>query len=131
VLKFMILVFVGGAMGAMLRELLMLIVPSVADEFPLDILAANLVASLLLGLVAALHSRRVVSDGVYMLVGTGFTGGLSTFSSFAYGVSVLIAASAARAILALAYVATSLMLGYIAVVVGEKIGRNGIKLKIP
>jgi CrcB protein len=115
----------------MLRELLMLIVPSVADGFPLDILAANLLASLLLGLVAALHSRQVVSDGVNMLVGTGFTGGLSTFSSFAYGVSVLIAASDARAILALAYVATSLTLGYIAVVVGAKIGRNGIKLKIP
>jgi CrcB protein len=131
VLKFMIMVFVGGAMGAMLRELLMLIVPSVADGFPLDILAANLLASLLLGLVAALHSRQVVSDGVNMLVGTGFTGGLSTFSSFAYGVSVLIAASDARAILALAYVATSLTLGYIAVVVGAKIGRNGIKLKIP
>jgi CrcB protein len=37
----------------------------------------------LLGVVAALHSRKVVSDPVNALVGTGVTGGLSTFSSFA------------------------------------------------
>src|SRR5271169_3887465 len=124
VIKIVMLVYVGGALGAMLREFLMLMVPQGSRGFPLDILAANLVAALLLGLVAALHSRRLVSDGHYMLVGTGFTGGLSTFSSFAYGVSVLIAASPARAIVALAYVATSLMLGYIAVIVGMKIGER-------
>jgi CrcB protein len=122
VVNFVILVFVGGALGAMLREFVMLMVPNLADGFPLDILVANLVAAFLLGLAAALHSRQVVSDGVNMLVGTGLTGGLSTFSSFAYGMAVLTTASTASAVVASAYVVISLVLGYIAVVVGLKLG---------
>jgi fluoride ion exporter CrcB/FEX len=38
-------VFVGGALGAMLREFTMLTVPNLADSFPLDILVANLLAA--------------------------------------------------------------------------------------
>jgi fluoride exporter len=122
VVNFVMLVFVGGALGAMLREFVMLMVPNLADGFPLDILVANLVAAYLLGVVAALHSRQVVSDDVNMLVGTGLTGGLSTFSSFAYGMAVLTTASTASAVVASAYVVISLVLGYIAVIVGLKLG---------
>jgi fluoride exporter len=117
-----VLVLVGGGLGAALREFLMLIVPNLADGFPLDILIANLFAALLLGVIAALHSRKLASNGVYMLVGTGLTGGLSTFSSFAYGIAVLTRASLASAAVAFAYVVISLVFGYIAVMVGLKIG---------
>jgi fluoride exporter len=122
VINFVMPVFVGGALGAMLREFVMLMVPNPADGFPLDILVANLVAAYLLGVVAALHSRQVVSDDVNMLVGTGLTGGLSTFSSFAYGMAVLTTASTASAVVASAYVAISLVLGNVAVIVGLKLG---------
>ena len=121
-INFLILVFVGGGFGAMLREGIMLMVPNPADNFPLDILVANLVAAFLLGLVTALHRCEVVSDDVNMLVGTGITGGMSTFSSFAYGAVVLMSASTASAAVALVYVAVSLVLGYIAVIVGDKLG---------
>src|SRR5271166_38561 len=113
VIRIVMLVFVGGALGAMLREFLMLMVPQGSRGFPLDILVANLVAALLLGLVAALHSRKVASDGVYALIGTGITGGLSTFSSFAYGSAVLMTRSTKSAVVALAYVLISLLAGYI------------------
>jgi len=122
VLNYLTLVFVGGAVGALLRELLMLIVPRLADNFPLDILAANLVATFLLGLFTALHRRQIVSDSVNMLIGTGIMGGLSTFSSFVYGVFVLMTTSTASAIVAAVYAVISLVLGYIAVVFGLKIG---------
>jgi len=72
-------VFVGGALGAILRELTMLMVPNPADNFPLDILVADLVAAFLLGLVTAPHRRKIVSAGAEMLVGTGIAGRLSTF----------------------------------------------------
>ena len=121
-LNYLTLVFVGGAVGAMLRELLMLIVPRLADNFPLDILAANLVATFLLGLFTALHRRQIVSDSVNMLIGTGIMGGLSTFSSFVYGAFVLMTTSTASAIVAAVYAVISLVLGYIAVVFGLKIG---------
>jgi fluoride exporter len=124
VIKIAILVFVGGALGATLREFLMLMVPQGSRGFPLDILVANLVAALLLGLAAALHSRKVASDGGYALIGTGITGGLSTFSSFAYGSAVLMTRSTTSAVVALAYVLISLVTGYIAVVVGLKLGKQ-------
>lgn len=119
------LVFVGGALGAVLREFSMLMVPNLADNFPLDILVANLVAAFLLGLVTALHRRQIVSEGAEMLVGTGIAGGLSTFSSFAYGAVVLMSASTASAVVASFYVVISLVLGYIAVTAGLKLGGQG------
>jgi fluoride exporter len=124
VIKIVVLVFVGGALGAMLREFLMLMVPQGSRGFPLDILVANLLAAFLLGLIAALHSRKVASDGVYAMIGTGITGGLSTFSSFAYGSAVLMTASTLSAVVASVYVVISLVLGYIAVIVGMKLGEQ-------
>lgn len=125
-IKIVMLVFVGGALGAVLREFVMLAVPVLADGFPLDILVANLVAAFVLGVVATLHSRRAVSDGGYVLVGTGICGGLSTFSSFAYGLATLTTISTASAVVAAAYV--SLLLGYIAVIVGLKLwGQRAVR----
>ncbi len=121
--KIVILVFVGGAVGAVLREFAMLMVPTLSRGFPLDILVANLLAALLLGFIAALHSRKVASDAGYGLIGTGITGGLSTFSSFAYGSSELMTRSMTSAVVALVYVAISLVLGYMAVIVGLKLGK--------
>jgi CrcB protein len=122
VAKSVILVFFGGALGAILRELVMLMVPNLADGFPLDILVANLVAAFVLGLVAALHSRNAASDSVNMFAGTGICGGLSTFSSFAFGMAVLTKASTASAVVAVVYMVVSLVLGYIAVGFGLKLG---------
>ncbi len=123
-IRTVILVCVGGALGAMLREFLMLLVPIGSRGFPLDILAANLAAALLLGLIAGLNRRKVASDEVYALIGTGVTGGLSTFSSFAYGSSELMTHSATGAVVACAYVVISLTLGYVAVLLGLKIGER-------
>jgi len=128
VVNTVMLVFVGGALGAILREFSMLMVPNLADKFPLDILVANLVAAFLLGLVTALHRRQIVSEGAELLVGTGMAGGLSTFSSFVYGAVVLMSASAASAFVASVYVVISLVLGYIAVTVGLRLGGQGSAL---
>jgi fluoride exporter len=117
-------VFLGGALGAVLRELLMLIVPEGPRGFPLDILAANVVASFVLGLVTSLHSRKAVSDGVHSHIAIGLCGGLSTFSSFTYASVVLMRTSMASALIAIAYVLTSLVSGYIAVIVGLKLGKQ-------
>ena len=122
--NFVILVMVGGGLGAMLREFVMLMVPNPVDGFPLDILFANLLAAFLLGLVTALHRRQVLSDDVFMLLGAGIMGGMSTFSSFVYGSVVLMHASIASAVVASVYVVVSLVLGYVAVIVGEKLGNR-------
>jgi CrcB protein len=120
-----ILVFVGGAIGAMAREFLMLGVPDLHDGFPMAILVANLIAAFLLGLVTGLHQRKIVSDDVNTLVGTGIMGGLSTFSSFVYGALVLMTASTVGAAVAIVYVIVSLVLGYGAAMIGMRIGNRG------
>ena len=120
--NFVILVMVGGGLGAMLREFVMLMVPNPVDGFPLDILVANLLAAFLLGLVTALHRWQVLSDDVYMLLGAGIMGGMSTFSSFVYGSVVLMRTSVASAVVALVYVVVSLVLGYLAIIVGDRLG---------
>ena len=117
-----LLVFVGGAVGAIAREFLMLLVPTLSDGFPLDILAANVVASLLIGFSTGRHNRKVINDGWHLMVTTGIMGGLSTFSSFVYASSVLMKASMTSVLVAAAYVLISLVMGYIAVIVGMKIG---------
>jgi len=126
VINTVILVFVGGAVGAMLREFVMLMVPTLADGLPLDILVANLVAAFLLGLVTALHRRKVLTDGVNTLLGTGVMGGLSTFSSFVYGSFVLMSASFDGALVSLLYVVASMLLGFVAVLIGLKLGGSGL-----
>src|SRR5262245_53792308 len=123
--KQVIQVFVGGALGAMTREYLMLLVPPLKDGFPTDILVANLVASLLLGFVTALHARRAVSDGAQALIGTGITGGMSTFSSYIYGAFVLMTTPRGSTAVSLVYLIVSLVLGYVAIAVGQRLGARG------
>jgi len=122
-----ILVFVGGAVGAMLREFVMLAIPPLHDGFPLDILVANLVAAFLLGLVTALHQRKVLTDGVNTMLGTGVMGGLSTFSSFAYGAFVLMSVDMTGALVSLVYVTVSLVLGFAAVMIGLRLGGASVQ----
>jgi CrcB protein len=123
-LRFMLLVFIGGAVGAIARELLMLFVPVLSRGFPLDILVANVVASFLIGFSTARYSRKVISEGWHLMVTTGIMGGLSTFSSFAYASTVLMKGSMTSALVAVAYVLVSLVMGYAAVIFGLKIGEQ-------
>jgi fluoride exporter len=119
-------VFIGGATGAIVREFLMLLVPTLSRGFPLDILIANVFAALLLGFVTGLHSRKSINEGLHVMIATGFAGGLSTFSSFAYASAVLMKASTNSALVAVAYVLISLGLGYIAVGIGMKMGSKPV-----
>ena len=100
----------------------MLFVPTLSHGFPLDILVANVIASFLIGFSTARHNRRVINDGWHLMVTTGIMGGLSTFSSFAYATSVLMKASMTSALVAAAYVLISLVMGYVAVIIGMRVG---------
>lgn len=81
-------VAVGGAIGALVRWQ---ILDYVGDAQTATIIALNVVGSVLLGvLVGARRTRRhraKITQNQFMLVGTGFCGGLTTFSTFALEVA--------------------------------------------
>lgn len=117
-----LLVFVGGGLGAIGREGLMAAVPAGFHGFPLDILAANLIACVLLGSAVALSARGKLRGATYLFIGTGVMGGLSTFSSFAYGAVVLAGDPKAGIAIAAVYVVISIAVGYAAILIGQRLG---------
>jgi CrcB protein len=80
-----LLVLVGGALGAPLRYLTDLFVQSRHDSvFPWGTFAVNVVGSLLLGTTAGAVATADGPAWVLTLVGTGFCGALTTFSTFGF-----------------------------------------------
>lgn len=88
----LVLVFVGGGTGSVLRYLAGRLVPATltSSPFPTAILLVNVLASFVLGAVVGwLMQRSAIGDEVRLLIGVGFCGGLSTFSSFSFDTVVL------------------------------------------
>jgi CrcB protein len=82
-----LLVFVGGAIGAPARYLTDRFVQSRHDlRFPLGTLTVNLIGCLLLGVFAGEAAHAGWSAHTLAFLGTGFCGGLTTFSAFSYEV---------------------------------------------
>ena len=80
-----LLVLVGGAIGAPLRYLTDLFVQSRHDSvFPWGTFAVNVVGSLVLGATAGAVATTDGPAWVLTLVGTGFCGALTTFSTFGF-----------------------------------------------
>lgn len=81
----LVLVLVGGAVGAPLRYLTDVIIQSRHDSlFPWGTFTVNVAGSALLGLVAGLVSTADLPAWTMALVGTGFCGALTTFSTFGF-----------------------------------------------
>lgn len=80
-----VMVLVGGAIGAPLRYLTDLFVQSRHDSvFPWGTFTVNVVGSLVLGVAAAATSELAAPTWVLTLVGTGLCGALTTFSTFGF-----------------------------------------------
>ncbi len=112
-----LLVFFGGAFGAMVREFYMLLIPHAQGDFPLDIFAANITAAFLLGLTVGNQRLGKVSDNFVLMVGTGVMGGMSTFSSFIYGAYSEMT-TAEDVWWSMLYILLSVVIGYFATLLG-------------
>ncbi|MBL7924438.1 MAG: fluoride efflux transporter CrcB [Bacteroidia bacterium] len=80
----LLLVFIGGGLGSVLRYLIgSLLQKNMPGVLPWPTLLANVLAAAVLGFFTALF---LLKPGQYeqqrLLIGVGFCGGLSTFSSF-------------------------------------------------
>lgn len=116
-----VLVLLGGAVGAPLRY--------VVDAwfrlrrpgaFPWGTLAVNVAGTLVLGFVGALVATSAAPGWVNTLVGTGFCGALTTFSTFSVENVRLLEGGARRT--AAGYLCASLALGGAAALLGWQLG---------
>lgn len=92
-----LLVFLGGAVGAPARYLADRAVQARHQgDFPWGILAVNAVGSLILGCLGAAVVHDHLATDLALLLGTGFCGGLTTFSTFGYDTVRLLESGAHR-----------------------------------
>ena len=114
-----LLVLLGGATGAVLRQLVAQRLGRTGDgwrAFPWATFAVNMTGSLLLGIVAGAAATGRVPQTLLLLVGTGFCGALTTFSTFGHESVRLV--EVRREAVAAAYVAVSVLLGFALVALG-------------
>lgn len=84
--RYILLVGIGGAAGTLARYLISLVMPE-AFGLPWPTLTVNLIGAFLLGMLLEGLARRGHDEGrrrmLRLLLGTGFMGGFTTYSSLA------------------------------------------------
>src|SRR5438105_4677366 len=88
----LLLIGTGAVFGANLRYWVVNYVAArLGPAFPYGTLIINVTGSFLLGFILVLISNRLVADpGLRLLLGTGFLGAYTTFSTFSYETIALI-----------------------------------------
>ncbi len=91
-MKSALLVFLGGGTGSALRYAVGRFIPAMLNgsPFPLSILLVNVAASAVLGVVVGYGLSRSATEEFRLLIGVGFCGGLSTFSTFSNDTLILV-----------------------------------------
>jgi fluoride exporter len=112
------LVGLGGFFGSIARYYLVKAVDgSINRIIPYGTLTVNIIGSFLLGIIYALALKKSdSSETIRLLLGTGFCGGFTTFSAFAWENLQLF--SQKNTAEALTYILISLIVGFLAVWAG-------------
>ncbi len=84
-MKNILLVFLGGGFGSVLRFIIGKYLNNAETGIPYGTFAANILGSLLIGIILGLAAKNnTLSQSHTLLLATGFCGGFTTFSTFAY-----------------------------------------------
>lgn len=84
-MKQLLFVFVGGGFGSVLRYLVGKFLNNTENAIPYGTFLANILGSLFIGIILGYASKNeLVSQNYTLLLATGFCGGFTTFSTFAY-----------------------------------------------
>ncbi len=123
-LKNLIIVAVGGGVGSALRYLVQETLHKQIDNFePYGTFVVNVLGCLLLGLLAGfVEQEKLVNPSLNLLLISGFCGGFTTFSTFAYqGHSLFQSDKPLQAVL---YIGVSVIIGLLAAYFGYRITRS-------
>ncbi|APG65154.1 protein CrcB [Tenacibaculum todarodis] len=84
-MKQLFLVFIGGGFGSVLRFMIGKWLNNSENGVPYGTFAANILGSLLIGIILGLAAKNnTLTENSTLLLATGFCGGFTTFSTFAY-----------------------------------------------
>jgi CrcB protein len=79
------LVFIGGGFGSVLRYIIGKWLNNTENGIPYGTFVANILGSLLIGIILGYAAKNeAISQNTTLLLATGFCGGFTTFSTFAY-----------------------------------------------
>ncbi|WLD92779.1 fluoride efflux transporter CrcB [Alkalihalobacillus sp. AL-G] len=118
-----LLVILGGFFGAICRYMVGEWV-STGDGFPIGTLAVNLIGCFLLGwLLTYVRRWNRMKTEVIQLIGTGFIGSFTTFSTFS--VETLNLLQDEKFIIALLYIVASVFVGLLFTCLGYKLAKLG------
>ena len=117
-IKSLLLVGLGGAIGSMLRFATSLVINS--KYFPYATLVVNITGSFIIGVVFAMSIRQAgLSTNWQLFLATGICGGFTTFSAFTLENMGLL--QSGRTGMALSYIALSIVLGIVATFLGYQL----------
>ncbi len=116
-MKILLLIFVGGGLGSVLRYLVGQGFQKYNFNFPIGTLLINIVGSLLIGLLLGyFHKHSGDTQNLKALFVIGFCGGFTTFSAFSNESLALIQQN--QIWNALLYIVGSIVLGILATFIG-------------
>jgi CrcB protein len=122
--KMILIVGAGGFAGSVARFLSQqFIARQYPSSFPWGTLIVNITGCFIIGLIYALSEKgNLISPEMRLLLATGFCGGFTTFSSFAYENITLMRDG--ELLYAFLYVVSSIIIGFLATYIGVLIVKS-------
>lgn len=122
-MKQLLIVFLGGGIGSILRFLLGKHFNSASTGIPWGTFTANILGSFLIGIILGFAAKyNTLSENQTLLLATGFCGGFTTFSTFAYENHVFLKAGDFTSFAL--YTIASFIVGFVLVFLGMYIAKS-------